>query len=205
MPSLLPVSWLAPLLGGVLFLATMALTLLRSEALHPKAAEKDAKGAHHALGPSWDYMNPEVDQLVAELKKEKDDLKTREGELRDLGQRLQTEREELKQVTQSIRQMQKEFDQKITKVKEEEAVNLKKMSRIYAAMSPEGAATIMKEMEDEQVVKILVFLKEDQSAPILEALARERPADHMAKRAAAISDRLRLSSKPVPEKPKSSP
>ena len=77
-------------------------------------------------------------------------------------------------------------------IDEEETANLKKLAKTYAAMSPEGAASILKQMEDDQNVKILVFIKEGDSAPILEAFAKSGEAD--AKRVAMISERVRVAS-----------
>ena len=44
-------------------------------------------------------------------------------------------------------------------------------------------------MEDDQIVKFMVFMKEGETAPLLESFAKLGPAE--AKRAAAISERLR--------------
>jgi flagellar motility protein MotE (MotC chaperone) len=82
------------------------------------------------------------------------------------------------------------------RIPEEETANLKKLGKTYATMSPEGAATIFKQMEDDQVVKILVFMKEGETAPVLESFARLGETE--AKRAAVISERLRTSIPPRP-------
>ena len=56
-------------------------------------------------------------------------------------------------------------------------------------MSPEGAAPIMKEMEETTAIKIIALMKEAESAPILEAMSKLSPDD--AKRVAKITERLR--------------
>ena len=45
--------------------------------------------------PSWEYKNPEVDQLVLDLKKEKDILAIRKIDLDDVQARLANERSEI--------------------------------------------------------------------------------------------------------------
>jgi flagellar motility protein MotE (MotC chaperone) len=85
--------------------------------------------------------------------------------------------------------MQKEFDSNIARVTAEEVVNIKKLAKTYAAMSPEGAAVIMKELDDNTLVKILAALKDSESGPIIELLGRQ--GDAAAKRMALITDRLR--------------
>ena len=150
------------------------------------------------IAPSWGYQNPELDQMIAELRQAREAVRVREHDLQELEGRLKSEWQEIGAITQRISRFQAELDQTISRVKEEEAGNLKRLSKIYSAMSPEGAAKILQEMQEEQIVKILVLMKETETAPILENLAKEGP--NAARRAASISDRLRLaSSKPPPK------
>lgn len=145
-------------------------------------------------GPSWTFQNPELSQLMTELKDERDALAARAKQLNDLEARLNAERQEICTVTQTVYRLRGEFDGLVTRVTDEEAFNLKKLARVYATMSPEGASRILKEMDDEQVVKILALMKEGESAPILESLGQG--ARDEAKRAALISNRLRLTLTP---------
>jgi flagellar motility protein MotE (MotC chaperone) len=56
-------------------------------------------------------------------------------------------------------------------------------------MSPEGAAAILKQMEDEQILKFMVFMKDAETGPLLENLAKLGESD--AKRAATLTEKLR--------------
>ena len=56
-------------------------------------------------------------------------------------------------------------------------------------MTPEGAAKIFKEMDDAQLVKIMAYMKEKETATLLEAMAQLGEAE--VKRVALISERLR--------------
>lgn len=151
-------------------------------------------------GPSWDYVNPEVDQLVEELKKERQTLAERSRQLDELAARLQAERNELNVVTQQVAQLQKEFDDTVVRVTEEETTNLKRLAKVYTSMSPEGAAVILKQLDETTIVKILTFMKDGETAPILETIAKLGDAE--AKMAASISERLRLA---VVRKPTAKP
>jgi len=112
-----------------------------------------------------------------------------------------TERAEINQVTQTVHQLQMQFDASVVRVREEEIANLKKLAKIHAAMSPEGAALILKEMTDDQIVKILVFMKDDDAAPILETMAKLGKDD--SRRVAGLSERIRLAAfRPVAVKNK---
>jgi flagellar motility protein MotE (MotC chaperone) len=149
-------------------------------------------------GPSWEFTNPEADQLMAEIKAEKKSLEKKEQDLNDLSIRLQAERSELNLVTESVKQMQSNFDLSVIRIKDEETVNLKKLSKVYSTMSPDGAANILTEMDDVAIVKIMVFMKDGDTAGILEAISKKGPT--AAKRAAALSERLRLAShNPTPK------
>jgi flagellar motility protein MotE (MotC chaperone) len=190
MIRLLTSSWMTALLSAVIYLgATVA--FWKSPA-RPAAADVDTATAAAAAehGPSWDFTNPEADQLIAELKAEKRSLAKREQQLADLTLRLQTERSELATVTQGVQHLQTDFDQNVMHVKEEETANLKKLAKVYAAMTPEGAASIFSELDDVPVVKIMVFMKDSETAAIFESMAKK--GEPQAKRAAALSEHLRL-------------
>lgn len=185
----------AMVLGGLSFLLTMFALIekpLKAAAKPPEPTEEERNTGF------WERHDPEVDQLLKEMKSEKEQLEKRATELRELETRLAAERAEINQITQRVAQLQFEFDQNIIRVREEEVPNLKKLAKMYTAMSPEGASAIMRELDDMVVVKVMSFMKEDQSAPLLDAMATAGEAQ--AKRAASIAEALR---KTVAERKKS--
>jgi len=198
MKRLLQSPWVSSILGLVLFLATM-IAVWRPRALPPEEPMLESKTRHN--GPSWAFFNPEMDLLMSELKQQKEALAAKEKSLNELAERLRTERSELNQLTQVVQQAQTEFDQNVTRVREQETSNLKKLAKMYSTMSPEGAAAVFKAMDDASVVKVLTFMRETETAPVLEAMARQSEAD--AKRVAGISERLRLSIAEVKKAPAS--
>ena len=80
--------------------------------------------------------------------------------------RLQAERSELNLVTQSVRQLQLDFDQNVLRISEEETANLKKLAKVYADMGPANAARVLEEMDDSSIIKIMVFMKDVETAAI---------------------------------------
>lgn len=140
--------------------------------------------------PSWDFQSQEADLLIEELRTEKAALAKREKDLQDFAERLNAERLEINVVTQAVHQLQAQVEASIVRINAEEAVNIKKLSRTYAAMSPEGAAPILKEMEEPTLIKILAIMKETETAPILEAMSKLGVDE--AKRVARITERLRF-------------
>ena len=103
---------------------------------------------------------------------------------------MKAERLEINVVTQAVYQLQAQVEANIVRIHAEEAANIKKLARTYAAMSPEGAAPILKEMEEGTLTKLLAVMKETETAPILEAMSK-LGADE-AKRVAKITEQLRF-------------
>jgi flagellar motility protein MotE (MotC chaperone) len=190
MIKLLTSPWTNVPLGALLYLASM---LLFWKTPLPSGLDPDAARAA-ANGPSWDFANPEIDQLISELRSERGAVALRQQQLDELASRLDTERQELAAATQTVRQMQDAFDKSVVRVQEEEVPNLKKLAKVYAGMTPATAAAVMGQLDDTVIVKIMLYMKESETAAILETLAKKSPAD--AKRAAAISEHVRLSVPP---------
>ena len=190
MMKILQSTWMTVVISAVVYFgATLAFW---KTPVRARTTAADAGVNLTKFGPSWDFVNPEADQLMAELKTEKAALTKKEQDLGDLGTRLQSERSELDAAAQNVKKLQADFDQNVTRIKEEEIANLKKLAKVYAAMSPDSAANIFAELDDTAIVKIMVFMKDGETAGILESLAKKGQTD--AKRAANISERLRLSS-----------
>ena len=174
------------MLGGLAFLLTVFALIQKPLAESAKPREQTEEEQTVTF---WQRHDPEVDLLLQEVKNEKELLAKRAAELKELEARLAAERAELNQVTQRVTQIQQEFDQSVIRIKEEETPNLKKLAKLYTTMSPEGASAIFRELDDEVVVKLLTFMKEDQSAPLLEAMARQ--GEEQAKRAASLAEAMR--------------
>jgi flagellar motility protein MotE (MotC chaperone) len=189
MIKILQSNWMCAILGAISYLVTTVFVwpAPRVPAYLTRATISRGLGAPDA---SWNFWNPEVDQLIADLQVQKRTLASRQQELSDWAGRLEVERQEISAITQTVARLQQDFDQQVVRVRETETTNLKKLAKIYSAMSPDGATTILKELPDEQVVKILMFMKDTETAPILELLAKQGQGE--AKRAALITERLRL-------------
>jgi len=183
---------MASLIGAVTYLGTMMLLwkqphfVRADEVAAPEAAE-DSRGTPKA---SWNFRSGEADQLIIELRKERESQTLREKELNELAQRLEAERQEFSGVTQRMHRLQVEFDKNFIFVKTNEISNLKKLAKTYAVMSPDGINAIFKNLGDEQVVKVLMFLNDGERAAILDALAKLGEDD--ARRAARLVERFRL-------------
>jgi flagellar motility protein MotE (MotC chaperone) len=192
MIKLLTSNWTAALLGAVVYLLSSVAFWKPPVLPQSGGSRQQADSAAANPGASWDFINPEADQLIAELKVEKKSLEKKEQQLNDLSLRLAAERAEINQATQSVHLLQMDFDKNVVRVQEEETANLKKLAKVYSDMTPESAASIFSEMDDPSVIKIMVFMKETETAAILESMAKNGVPE--AKRVAALSESLRLAS-----------
>jgi flagellar motility protein MotE (MotC chaperone) len=190
MIRLLTSNWTAAILGAVVYLCgTVAFWKPIAPARDTKSPNQ-SESAASKTGASWEFTNPEADQLIIELKSEKATLDKKEHQLNDLAARLAAERRELNQATQSVHQLQVDFDKNVVRVQEEETANLKKLAKVYSDMAPESAAKVFAQMDDPSIIKIMVFMKDSDTAAVFEAMAKTGDAD--AKRVAGLSESLRL-------------
>ena len=191
MIQILQSKWLAMVMGILLYMITTVTVWMLKDMPVPGLSSSSPPPSPVVVQAAsvWDAHNPELEQLVVELRSAKAAVEKRDKELTEMATRLQLEQKEVEEVMQGVRKMQKEFEQEIVRVQEEEASNLKKLAKVYSSMEVEGAANILKELSDEQIVKIMVFMKEAETASIFESLAK-RGKDE-ARRVALISERLR--------------
>jgi len=139
--------------------------------------------------PSWKFRNPEIDQWVASIKEERDALAVREQELKEWETRLQAESQEIAGITQAVSKAQSEYDQRVVLFRDQEKDNIKKQVKVVSGMSPDGAATMLAQMSDVEVIKLLFAMKNDVAAAILDAMSKSGFAQ--AKRAALLAQRLK--------------
>jgi flagellar motility protein MotE (MotC chaperone) len=188
MIKLLTSNWMTLTVSAIVYLAA-TVAFWKNPTITHRAAVSDSANVH---GPSWDFHNPEADQLISELHEEKSGLDKRKQDLDELASRLEAEQSEINTARQAVQLLQTNFDSSVLRVQQDETVNLKKLAKVYAGMAPESAAAIFANMDDPTVARILVFMKDTETAAILESLAKQ--GDTQVKRAAALSDRLRVAS-----------
>ena len=195
------------LIGALLYLAVTAVLILKGykpPAPPPAkvATVEDLVAIHgvplagkHAdelngTTPSWKYYNTDVEFLIEYLQQTSNSFRIRQKDLDELGQRLATERAELASVTQSVARLRDDIDRQVIRIQDDEAINVKRLAKTYAGMEPSSVAKIFAELDEKLVVKVMSQMKDDQNAPILDALTKTGVQG--AKLAAVLSDKLRL-------------
>lgn len=141
----------------------------------------------------WGFWTIEIENLASELKDQKAVIAKREEALRQREDRLAADREELNKQRQQLEALRAEINSKLVTIQQDEVKNLKSLVATYASLSPKATLTIFKEMDDVMVVKLLALMKTDVVSPLFEEMSKQAAADPaMAKRAAALSEKLRL-------------
>lgn len=143
----------------------------------------------------WNFNSDAVTKLIADLKASQERVGKDDKNLVTLKSQLESEKAELQKLRDELVQMREEIDQRVLEIQDSEVVNLKTLAQTYSAMPPAAAVTIFREMDENMVVKVLSCMKVDRTGPILGEMSKvpDKPGEEsMAKRAARISDKLRL-------------
>jgi flagellar motility protein MotE (MotC chaperone) len=187
--------WFLAVLGVILGIGTtVGVMILNKEAIFTTVKTAAPRLPEPANAPrDWVLRSAEIEKLATDLRQEKAALEDRRKELDQSESRLTSEREELRKVRSEIDLMRREVTDNIPKVQTAERQNVKNLAKTYAAMKPVDAVTVLRELDDQTIVKILSCMKADVVGAIFQEMTRARDNDGtLAARAAQLSDRLRL-------------
>jgi len=156
------------------------------------AARRAAAPASAGPGAPWGFWTIEIENLAADLRDEMAKQHKREDQLDEREARFAAERQELEKVRSDIEAQRQEISGKLIEIQALEAKNLRTLAQTYTNLAPAAAVDIFRAMDDTTVVKILSLMKPDTVAPILETMAKSDTDPALAKRAAAITEKLRV-------------
>lgn len=139
----------------------------------------------------WDFWTLEIENLATELKDQKAAQAAREQAIAAREERLAAEQRELEKTRSQIASLRAELLGKMTELEADETKNLKTLAKTYSELSPKAAVGILRELDETTAVKILYLMKSDVVSPILQEMGAS-PDPSLAKRAAQLTDRLRL-------------
>ncbi len=188
-------NWFLALLGIVLGIGTtVGVILLNKDELSAAPARHEPKPPSPANAPrDWVFWTDEINKLAANLKEEREALDVREKEVEEFEKRVAGEREELRKVRAELENMRREVVDNIPKIEASERQNIKNLAKTYAAMKPQDAVAVLRELDDPSIVKILASMKADVIGTIFQEMAKAKDTDGtLAVRAARISEQLRL-------------
>ena len=151
----------------------------------------------------WDFWTIEIENLSTELKGERDRLRKQQEQLDQRAALLANEAKELAKVRAEIEQVRKTISEKIVEVSADDAKNISTLAKTYTNLTPRAVVAIVKDMDDNTVVKILSLMKVDVVSPIFEEMSRTAGTDGspLSKRVAILSEKMRqvkAAAKPAP-------
>jgi hypothetical protein len=197
MARILQSGWFCGVLGAVLYWSVTAYLLLGIKP-PPRVHAVETEPAD-LTGPSWDFFNPEMDRMIEDLQREKSRLSQRAKDLQEWEQRLQAERVEINSITQTVHRLRTELDADLLRVQEEEMVSLKKLSRLFSGMETATAISLFDDMPNDEIVKYLSLMKDEDKIKLLEAMAKKGDAGK--RRVGALTERLLQLIPPPPATP----
>lgn len=186
---------LLSIFGALLYLGTSAFLTIRALSSMPELGGVPVEAKTELAPRLWSFQTEAVNQMIAELTAGREKVAADEKNLAALQAQLASETAELAKTRDELKQMREEIDERVIEIQDNEIKNLKTLAQTYATMAAPAAVSIFREMDETMVVKILACMKADRVGPILGEMGRVSPADGiepMAKRAARISDKLRL-------------
>lgn len=140
----------------------------------------------------WDFWTIEIENLSHELKEERLRLKKQAEVLDQRAARLAAEEKEFAKLRSDVEALRKQIADKVIEITADEAKNIRSLAATYAALTPRAAVAIFREMDDSTAVKILSVMKPDTVGPIFEEMSRTGADGALARRAALLSEKLRL-------------
>ena len=148
----------------------------------------------------WDFWTIEIENLSTELKGERDRLRKQNDLLDQRAAQLAGEAAELAKIRNEIEAMRRSISEKVIEVSADEAKNIRTLAQTYANLTPRAAVSIIREMDDATVVKILSLMKAEAVSTFFKEMSRTAgPDGTMAKRVAILSEKIRrLKSLPKP-------
>jgi flagellar motility protein MotE (MotC chaperone) len=175
-----------------------------AQAAETKAVEEkkvEAEKAEAAKPPPqpWNFKTDAVDELITELKASKEGLLEEMKDLSVLQSQIAAERQEVEKLKAEVIRLRADLDVRVVEVQEYEKENIKKLVNTYSKMPAGSAVPILRELDEDTVVKIFSMMKPDSVSQLLGAMAAlvDKKSDALsedspARRAARISDKLRL-------------
>jgi len=185
--------WFLAVLALVIMLGTQfAAFKIYWDELFPKSHEVLVIKRDDPSPLNWSFSSDEIVRLREELEKRLAEVENREGELAEFDARLQADREEIETIKENVELMRQTLMEDIVRLEDAESRNLRNLAKTYAELEPEAAVSIFNELDDDTVVKIMFFMKPETVGLILQEMATQQGQQGLVKRAAKLSDMLRL-------------
>jgi flagellar motility protein MotE (MotC chaperone) len=160
--------------------------------------EQAAAAAHAKKEPTeltkkgWDFWTIEIENLSNELKEERVRLRKQADSLDQRAARLAAEEKEFAKLRADMDALRQQIAERVIEISADETKNIRSLAQTYTNLTPRAAVAIIRELDDTTVVKILSVMKPDVVGPIFEEMSKQAGDNSLARRAAVLSEKIRL-------------
>lgn len=119
-------------------------------------------------GPSWVYVNPDLDELILELQARKEHIKSKEEELKLWELQIQKEMQNLRSITNRVMSLQTDFEHSSNTLTDTKEDNIRRLLELFKTLQPAQTASILEPMSDAKIAKIFRLLKPSDVGPIVQ-------------------------------------
>lgn len=195
MSSLLSKSWFLATLALVIMLGTQVGSyVLYRDTIFPVDKDVLVIKREDPSPIGWNFSSDDLERLRIELNNRMAEVVEKEENLVTYEARLQSDRIEIEEIKAEVERMRDTLLKDVVAVEEWEGKNLKTLADTYGNLDPDATVKIFNELDDATVAKILRFMKPATIGDILQEMAMQGGGnDSLIKRAAKLSDMLRLS------------
>jgi len=195
MSSLLSKSWFLAVLALVIMLGTQVGSyVLYRDMIFPAKKDVLVIKREDPSPIAWNFSSDDLKRLKTELDKRLAEVVEKEENLATYEARIQSDRIEIEEIKAGVEQMRDTLLKDVVAVEAWEGKNLKTLADTYGNLDPDATVKIFSELDDATVAKILRFMKPATIGDILQEMAVQGGGnDALIKRAAKLSDMLRLS------------
>lgn len=141
-------------------------------------------GVFKGLKTAWDERRTEDVALVEEdlslerqsLQAKTEEISRREVQVADLEEALELEKAVLSEEFNKIKAMRSRIESAAGQMEANQQKSLRKLAKMYEAMPPKDAASILSGMDIDVVIDVLRYMKERPAAKVMAALDPARAA-----------------------------
>ena len=195
MSNLLSKSWFLAALALVIMLGTQVGSyMLYRGKIFPEEKDVLVIKREDPSPIGWNFSSDDLERLNTELNNRMDEVAEKEESLAAYEARLQSDRIEIEEIKSEVERMRDTLLKDVIVVESWEGKNLKTLADTYGNLDPDATVSIFSELDDATVAKIMRFMKPATIGDILQEMAVQGGGnDALIKRAAKLSDMLRLS------------
>ncbi|MBN1980553.1 MAG: hypothetical protein JW795_03415 [Chitinivibrionales bacterium] len=179
-----------PLVYFSVLVATGNATIVFGRGSNPLASESNRELKIMRQSNNRDSLMVQQTEIFLANQREKEEIAQQHQKLLKQQERITLVNQELVSTKESLDKKQKEIEQLLLKSDAFESKKIKQLAKVYGAMRPQEAATILETLDDNLCIQIFEALNDDrQKGKILPLLSKEKAQRLSQKMAVLVSEK----------------